>query len=129
MTLASAPMDREPDAWTAFGLGVAGGVVAGLALLSFAGLQPLGVLAVAGAILVRPRPFALAGLLMSVAMTWTILIVRGSTACGEPPCGMDATPWIAVSAGIGLVGVVLLGSGIRRRRLAGSVARYSSSDS
>src|SRR5262245_7198882 len=101
-----------------FGLGVIGGVIAGLTLLSFAGLQPLGLLAVAGAFWVRPRPFGGAGLLLSVAVTWTTLIVRASSACGEPPCGLDATPWVVASIVIGAAGVVLLAWGIARQRSA-----------
>ena len=108
--------EHPGEAWTAFGLGVVGGVVAGLTLLSFAGLQPLGLLAVLGAVWVRPRPFSFAGLLMSVGVTWIVLIVRGATACGEPPCGMDPTPWIVASVVVGVAGFVLLVSAARRRR-------------
>lgn len=112
---ASVP-DDVGDPWTAFGLGVAGGVVAGLTLLSFAGLQPLGLIAVVGAAVVRPRPFAFAGVLISIAVTWAVLIVRGATSCGEPPCGMDATPWIVLTVGVGVAGLMVLVSGVHGRR-------------
>jgi len=110
------PNGHGGDTWTAFGLGVVGGVVAGLTLLSFAGLQPLGLIAVIGSIIVRPRPFAFAGLLIATAVTWAVLILRASTSCGEPPCGTDPAPWVLFSGVVGAAGLSLLAAAIRRRR-------------
>jgi hypothetical protein len=108
--------DRR-DPWTAFGLGVFGGVIAGLTLLSFAGLQPLGVLAIVGAIVVRPRPFGSAGLLMGWGSTWLLLLWRANSSCDPSSCqNPDLIPWIA--AGFILVGggVALLAVAVRRIR-------------
>jgi len=88
------------DAWTAFGVGVLGGMIAGLTLLSFAGLQVFGILAIACTALIRPHAFAFSGLLISIAVTWTTLMIQGTTGCGEPPCGMDATLLEAPTAAI-----------------------------
>jgi hypothetical protein len=104
------------DSWTAFGLGVFGGVISGLTLLSFVGLQVFGILAIACTALIRPRAFALSGLLIGIAVTWTTVIIQGATGCGEPPCGMDATLLVAATAVILVIGVGLLGIGIRRAR-------------
>jgi hypothetical protein len=109
------------DAWTAFGLGVLGGVIAGLTLLSFAGLQPLGLLAIVVGILVRPRPFGAAGVLLATAGTWLILVTGATARCDPTSCtSPDLTPWIAGSLAIGSVGVLLLCVGIRRARAPGS---------
>jgi hypothetical protein len=109
--------DSHPgDAWTAFGLGVFGGVIAGLTLLSFVGLQVFGILAIACTALIRPHAFAISGLLISIAVTWTTLMIQGATRCGEPPCGMDATLLVVPTALILVTGVGLLGIGVRRAR-------------
>jgi hypothetical protein len=73
--------DRRHDPWTAFGLGVFGGVVAGLTLLSFAGLQPLGLSAISVGILVRPRPFGTAGVLLGTGATWLLLFAGAAARC------------------------------------------------
>jgi hypothetical protein len=109
--------ERHPrDPWTAFGLGVVGGVIAGLTLLSFAGLQPLGVIAIVGAVWVRPRPFGTAGVLMSIGVTWLSLFARADTGCGESSCGFDPTPWYVASVTLAVVGFGVLLRGIRRER-------------
>ena len=110
---------RPRDAWTAFGFGVVGGVIAGFTLLSFAGLQPLGLVAIAGAIWIRPRPFGTAGLLMATGVTWLALFVRASNGCGESDCGFDPTPWYVGSIALLTLGAGLLTIGIRRHRIAG----------
>lgn len=111
---------RPHDAWTAFGLGAVGGVIAGLTLLSFAGLQPLGLVAIIGATWIRPRPFGTAGLLMAIGVTWLALFLRASSGCGESDCGFDATPWYVASVVVTIVGATLLVFGIRRHRIARS---------
>src|SRR5690349_19609540 len=123
------PPHREPefvtggehprDAWTAFGLGVFGGVIAGLTLLSFAGLQPFGILAIVVAIAIRPRPFGAAGGLIGTAVTWLMLFAGAAARCDPEPCtGLDVQPWILASVAILAIGTVLLGVGIRRARVA-----------
>jgi hypothetical protein len=112
--------ENRRDAWTAFALGVLGGAIAAPTLLSFAGLQPLGLIAVVGAIRVRPRPFAAAGLLISIGVTWIALFARAATACGEPPCGSDPTPWIVAALVILAGGGALLMVGISRVRAGSS---------
>jgi hypothetical protein len=46
--------------WAAFALGVLGGVLGGVALLSWAGIQPLAIIVIGVGILLRPRPFGAA---------------------------------------------------------------------
>lgn len=128
MTGRTPPPHREPelvtdgehprDAWTAFGLGVFGGVIAGPTLLSFAGLQPFGILAIVVAIAMRPRPFGAAGMLVGMGVTWGLLFARASTGCGASDCGFDPTPWYVAAAVVTAIGIVLLGLGIRRARRA-----------
>jgi hypothetical protein len=109
--------DRPRDAWTAFGLGVLGGTLAGPMLLSFAGLQPLGVLALVGAIAVRPRPFGAAGGLIGWPVSWLLLLVAASARCDPASCiGPDLTPWVIVSIAVLAVGLGILAYAIRRAR-------------
>jgi len=108
---------HQRDAWTAFGVGVFGGVIAGVTLLSFAGLQAFGILALVVAIVIRPRPFGAAGALMGMAVSWLLLLGAATARCDPADCtGPDLTPWIAASVVVGVAGFVVLVSGARRRR-------------
>ena len=110
------------DGWTAFGLGVAGGVIAGLSLLSFAGIFLVAVIAIGGGVRLRPRPFGAAGVLFGWGATWVSLLAAAS-GCGDPTCGTgpDLTPWYMTAAALIALGSVLLVVGVRdaRRRRAG----------
>ena len=104
---------REP--WLAFGLGIVGGFVAGLTLVSFAGVQLLGVIAVVGGIRVRPRPFGAAGLLLGTGLTWLILFVAASARCDPLSCqGPDLSPWFVAAILLLMGGVALLAIAILR---------------
>ena len=105
------------DPWTAFGLGVFGGVIAGLTLLSFAGLQPLGLLAIVGGTLVRPRPFGAAGVLLGIGATWVILFTGAMARCDPSSCqNPDLGPWFAAAFALIIGGAVTLARAIRGRR-------------
>src|SRR5262245_65683390 len=110
------PQDPR-DTWTAFGLGVFGGVIAGLTLLSFAGLQVFGILALFVTIAIRPRPFGAAGATIAVGVSWLVLFAGVAARCEPASCtSLDATPWIAASIVILAVGAGLLGVRLRPRR-------------
>jgi len=112
------PQDHPRDAWPAFGLGIFAGVIAGLTLLSFAGLQVFGILALIVAIAIRPRPFGAAGAIIAVGVTWLVLFAGAAARCKPESCtSLDVTPWIAASIAILAFGVGLLGVGIRRARV------------
>jgi len=104
------------DAWTAFGLGVMGGVISGLSLLSFAGIFIVAIIAILAGFLVRPRPFGAAGVLIGWGVTWLSLLAGAQSRCDpascEPP---NLTPWIAIAVGLFASGALLLVIGIRRR--------------
>ena len=108
--------DHRTDPWTAFGLGVFGGVIAGLTLLSFAGLQPLGLLAILVGVRVRPRPFGAAGVLLAIGSTWVILFAGAAARCDPSSCrNPDLAPWFVAAFALLVAGVGLLVRGVRRR--------------
>jgi hypothetical protein len=113
----SSQPDHRGDPWTAFGLGVFGGVIAGLTLLSFAGLQPLGLAAILGAILVRPRPFGTAGVLLGTGAIWLILFAGAVARCDPSSCqSPDLMPWFAAAFVLMIGGATLLALAVHRRR-------------
>jgi uncharacterized membrane protein len=114
-------LEQPPhDAWTAFGLGVAGGSIAGMSLLSFAGIFLVAVIAIVGGVRLRPRPFGAAGVLMGWGATWLALLTATGSGCNDATCGTtnlnDLTPWFAAAVGIVALGSVVLLIGIRRVR-------------
>ena len=109
--------DSHNDPWTAFGLAVFGGVIAGLTLLSFAGLQPLGVLAIVGGTLVRPRPFGAAGVLLGIGANWLILFAGAVARCDPSSCqNPDLAPWFVAAFVLMVGGAVMLARAVHRRR-------------
>jgi hypothetical protein len=116
MQVSTAP---SRDAWTAFGLGVLGGVIGGLSMLSFAGIFALAIGAIGLGVLVRPRPFGAAGASIGVGTVWLILLAGAEARCDPRSCvGPDLTPWAAIGVVLVVVGVVLLALGIRAVRRA-----------
>jgi hypothetical protein len=118
--------EPRQDAWTAFGIGVVGGVIGGLSLLSVAGIFAVALIAILGGVAVRPRPFGASGVLLGWAACWTILFAGAQARCDPASCvGPDLTPWLAVIVSIALLGVILLAVEIARpawsRRIAGTV--------
>jgi hypothetical protein len=103
----------KPDAWTALGVGLLGGVVGGLSLLSFAGILAVALIAIVGGLELRPRPFGGAGVLLGWAVTW-IAVLGGVQRRCDSPCGTDITPWIVFALGLAVIGVGLLVVGIAR---------------
>lgn len=111
------------DAWTAFGVGVLGGVIGGLSLLTFAGLLAVALIAISGGIAVRPRPFGAAGVLIGWASAWVLALAAAQGTCDPASCiGPDLTPWLTFAAILTVIGVVLLLVGIARPRWAERVA-------
>lgn len=119
-----ASTDRHPDAWTAFGLGVLGGVAGGLLLTSLGTilLAPV-VLVFAGGFAIRP-PFGAAGILGGWGATWIALLVAAQARCDPTSCvGPDLTPWLTFGGGLVAVSVGLLLIGVLRPPWAIRVAR------
>lgn len=115
------------DAWTGFGVGVLGGVIGGLSLISFAGIFAVALIAILGGVAVKPRPFGAAGVLLGWAACWTILFAAARARCDPASCvGPDLTPWVAIIASIAVVGFILLAIGLARpawsEQLAGAIA-------
>jgi hypothetical protein len=110
------------DSWTAFGVGVLGGVVGGLSLLSFAGILAVALIAIVGGFGLRPRPFGAAGVLLGWATTWVIVLAGAQARCSSP-CGTDITPWVAFATGLATIGTGLLVVGIARPAWASEAAR------
>jgi len=115
--------EASHDAWTAFGVGVLGGVIGGLSLLSFAGILGVALIAISGGIGVRPRPFGAAGVFTGWAVAWVVALGAAQTRCDPASCvGPDLTPWLTFAAILAVVGVLLLLVGIARPRWTGRVA-------
>jgi hypothetical protein len=117
---------RHGDAWTTFGVGVLGGVIGGLSVISFAGIFAVALIALVGGFAVKPRPFGAAGVLLGWAACWTILFAGAQARCDPGSCvGPDLTPWVGMIVSIALVGVSLLAVGLVRPawwgRLAGTI--------
>ena len=103
--------DRGP----ALGLGVLGGLLGGIAVLSWAGLQPLGIIVIGVGILLRPRPFGAAGVLMGWGGVTLLLLAGAQARCDPASCGApDVTGWVAVAFGLVVIGAVTLIVGLRR---------------
>ena len=103
------------DRWTAFGLGVLGGVLGGIAVLSWAGIQPLGIIWIGVGLLVRPRPFGAAGVLMGWGGVTLLLLAGAQARCDPASCGApDVTAWVVVALGLVVLGAVALIVGLRR---------------
>jgi hypothetical protein len=103
------------DAWTAFGVGVLGGVVGGLSLLTFVGIFAVSVIAITGGLGVRPRPFGAAGILVGWGAAWVLALGAAQSRCEPASCvGPDLTPWLTTAATLVGIGVVLLALGIVR---------------
>jgi hypothetical protein len=105
------------DPWTAFGVGVLGGVVGGLSLLSFAGVFVVALIAIVGGLGLQPRPFGAAGVLLGWAATWIILLAGAQARCDPSSCvAPDLSPWLLMAASIAATGLGLLAIGIARPR-------------
>jgi hypothetical protein len=115
-TAGSGAATEDPhDAWTAFGVGVLGGVIGGLSLLTFAGILAVALIAISGGLAVRPRPFGAAGVLVGWAVAWVLALGAAQARCDPGSCvGPDLTPWLTTAAILGVIGVVLLIVGIAR---------------
>ena len=120
--------DHQPDAWTAFGLGVLGGVVGGLLLTSLGAilLAPI-ILVFAGGFALRP-PFGAAGILGGWGTTWIALLVAAQAHCDPTSCsGGDLTPWTMFGGGLLAASIGLLLIGVRRPPWAIRVVRAARS--
>jgi len=103
--------DRGP----ALGLGVLGGVLGGIGLLSWAGLQGLGIIVIGVGILLKPRPFGAAGVLVGWGGVTLLLLAGAQARCDPASCGApDVTGWVAVAFGLVVIGAVTLIVGLRR---------------
>jgi hypothetical protein len=103
------------DPWTAFGVGVLGGVIGGLSLLSFAGIFVVALIAIVGGLALRPRPFGAAGVLLGWATSWIIVLAGAQARCDPASCvAPDLSPWVVVAASIAATGLGLLAIGIVR---------------
>lgn len=117
-------IDQQPDAWTAFGLGVLGGVAGGLLLTSLGAilLAPV-ILVFAGGFALRP-PFGAAGILGGWGATWISLLLAAQARCDPTSCsGPDLTPWVTFGGGLLAASIGLLVIGVRRPPWAIRVAR------
>lgn len=102
----------KQDAWTAFGVGVLGGIVGGLSMLSFAGIFAVALIAVVGGAGLRPRPFGAAGVLLGWAAAWAILFGGAAARCDPSSCvGPNLAPWIVATGLFAVAGLVLLVAG------------------
>ncbi len=116
------------DSWTAFGLGVLGGTIGGLSLLSFAGIFLVALIAIVGGLLLRPRPFGAAGVLCGWGVTTLIVLAGAQARCEPGACtAPDLTGWFVVAAGLIALGVLALIVGVRRQARPAAVDRDLSS--
>lgn len=114
----------HPDAWTAFGVGVLGGVVGGLSLMSFAGILAVALIAIVGGFGLRPRPFGAAGVLIGWGGSWAILLAGVQMRCDPASCvAPNVTLWVAFAVGLVAIGGSLIVIGLRRPAWAGRAAR------
>jgi hypothetical protein len=103
------------DRGAAFGLGVLGGMLGGIGLLSWAGLQPLGIIVIGVGLLLKPRPFGAAGVLVGWGGVTLLLLAGAQARCDPASCGApDVTGWVAVAVGLVVIGVATLVVGLRR---------------
>ncbi len=119
-------LDRhEPsDAWTAFGVGVLGGVVGGLSLISFAGILAVALIAIVGGFGLRPRPFGASGVLLGWGASWIIVLAGAQVRCDPASCvAPDVVPWATFALGLSVSGAALMVIGIRRSAWSGDAAR------
>jgi hypothetical protein len=101
--------------WAAFALGGLGGVFGGVALLSWAGIQALGVIVIGIGILLRPRPFGAAGVLTGWGVVTLLLLAGARARCDPASCGApDVTGWVLMAFGVVVLGVAALTVGLRR---------------
>jgi hypothetical protein len=108
---------RQSDGWMAFGLGVMGGVIGGLSLLSFAGIFVVAIIAIVGGFAVRPRPFGAAGVFLGWGVTWLSLLAAAQAHCDPASCNPpDLMPWVGTAVGLAAIGVLLLAIAIRHLR-------------
>lgn len=122
----TSPSHSHADPWTAFGVGVLGGVIGGLSLLSFAGIFAVALIAILGGVALRPRPFGAAGVLIGWAATWVVVLVAAQARCDPRSClAPDLTPWVAVAAVLAVFGVVLLLVGVVQPSWAAAAADAS----
>jgi hypothetical protein len=113
--------DSRTDPWSAFGVGVLGGVIGGLSLLSFAGILAVALIAIVGGFGLRPRPFGAAGVLGGWATTWLIVLAGAQARC-TAPCTTDVTPWVTFALGLAAIGGAVLVVAIARPRWATQAA-------
>ena len=117
------PSEVPHDAWTSFGVGVLGGVIGGLSLLTFAGIFAVALIAISGGVSVRPRPFGAAGVLIGWAAAWVLALNAAQARCDPASCvGPDLAPWLAFAAILAAIGFLLVLVGIARPSWAWSVA-------
>jgi hypothetical protein len=103
------------DRLAALGLGVLGGVLGGIALLSWVGIQGLGIIVIGVGILLKPRPFGAAGVLMGWGGVTLLLLAGAQARCDPASCGAsDVTGWVAVAFGLVVIGAATLIVGLRR---------------
>jgi hypothetical protein len=103
------------DRWAALGLGVLGGLLGGIALPSWAGLQPLGIIVIGVGIALKPRPFGAAGVLLGWGGVTLLLLDGAQARCDPASCGApDLTGWVAVAVGLVVIGAATLIVGLRR---------------
>jgi hypothetical protein len=117
------PSHTHNDPWTAFGVGVLGGVIGGLSLISFAGIFAVALIAIFGGIGLRPRPFGAAGVLMGWGASWVILLAGALARCDPASCvAPDLAPWAAFATGLAGAGGALIVIGLRQPGWARRVA-------
>lgn len=123
MARMSPPANSHADPWTAFGVGVLGGVIGGLSLLSFAGVFAVALIALVGGVSLRPRPFGAAGTLIGWAAAWLMTLGAAQARCDPESCvGPDLTPWVAFSVALASIGGGLIVLGLRRPEWARGAA-------
>jgi hypothetical protein len=116
--------ESHTDAWTAFGVGVLGGVVGGLSLISFAGTLAVALIAIVGGVGLRPRPFGAAGVLVGWGASWIILLAGAQARCDPASCvAPNLAPWVAVALGLAAIGCAFIVVGLRRPAWAASAAQ------
>ena len=119
----TAPLHPRTDPWAAFGIGVLGGVIGGLSLLSFAGIFAVALIAILGGVALRPRPFGAAGVLIGWAVTWVLVLAAAQARCDPESCvGPNFAPWIAVSVALAAIGIGFLYVGVAQPTWAGPMA-------
>lgn len=107
----TSPSHTHTDPWAAFGVGVLGGVVGGLSLLSFAGIFAVALIAILGGIAVRPRPFGAAGVVFFAAFIGVMAALSlAGAAIGKQDERFAQALLYGATAGYLLAGVVGLAS-------------------